>query len=186
MTARRPGEDDDDRLIASALAGDDDAFARLLERHERMVLRVLRLLGVPPAEREDLAQDVFVRVFRHLGGFRRGRKFESWLYRIAVNVAHDWRARRRRERREEPGGEEGLESAEAPGAGPEGDLRRADLARALEGALSRLSERERSVFVLVELEGLSTLEVARALGIARITVRRHLGRARDRLRALLG
>ncbi|HEX5045412.1 MAG TPA: RNA polymerase sigma factor [Candidatus Polarisedimenticolaceae bacterium] len=164
-------------LVAAAQDGNVRAFEALLSAHESKVLRVLRYLGVPASDREDVAQEVFVRVFRHLGGFRRGRPFGAWVYRIAVNATHDWRLRGGGALDEVPWTEE---AARIPGSGPDPDL-----ARRLLAGLAALSERERAVFVLRELEGLETAAVARTLGITSITVRRHLGLARDRLRRLL-
>lgn len=177
-------ETPDESLVEQAGRGDEAAFELLLRRHEGRVLRVLRLLGVPRQDREDVAQEVFVRVFRHLQGYRRQQAFSGWVYRIAVNASHDYHGRRAR-RAAEGGWGEGIdESADAaPGPGEIFDQR--DSRRRLETALLRISERERAVFVLRELEGLDTPQVARALGITRITVRRHLGRARAHLRELL-
>jgi RNA polymerase sigma-70 factor (ECF subfamily) len=176
-------EPTDERLVAAAADGDARAFQELLGRHEGRVLRVLRLMGVPAQDREDVAQDVFIRVFRHLSGFHRGRPFRPWLYRISVNAAHDYRARRGRGA-VEGGWEQGPEPA-SNSPGPEHDAQRRDLRLRLVEAMSHLSDRERAVFILREVEGLETPEVARTLGIARVTVRRHLGLARRRLRSAL-
>ena len=73
-----------------------------------------------------------------------------------------------------------------PGPGPAESARRLELRRALERALNSLSDRERTIFVLKEIEGLASREVARVLGITTVTVRRHLSRARRRLRLVLG
>jgi RNA polymerase sigma-70 factor (ECF subfamily) len=171
----------DDALVTAALAGDARAFDALLTRHESSVLRVLRLLGVPSRDREDVAQEVFIKVFRHLKGYQRGRSFGGWLYRVSVNAASDYRVRALRTGREETAWNEGHERR--AGSGDEADA--GDVRRRLEAALRELTERERAVFVLREIEGLDTHEIARALGITGITVRRHLGLARDRLRTIL-
>ena len=172
----------DDALVGAALSGDARAFDALLTRHESAVLRILRLLGVPPRDREDVAQEVFIKVFRHLKGYQRGRSFGGWLYRVSVNAANDYRARAARTGREETAWSDGMDQRAAPG----GDADPGDVRRRLESALLQLTERERAVFVLREIEGLDTHEIARTLGITGITVRRHLGLARDRLRVLLG
>lgn len=176
----------DDALILAARDGDARAFEALLDRHEGAVLRVLRLMGVDAQDREDVAQEVFIRLFRHLGGFRSGKPFGPWVYRVTVNAAYDWRLRRGRAAREEVPLGEGVEDlAEGPATGDDpGDA--ADLRRRLEAALETLSDRERAVFVLREIEGLETSEIARALGVTSITIRRHLGLARRRLRRVLG
>ena len=179
-----PGEQaSDEELVLAASRGESRAFEQLLGRHESRVLRVLRLMGVPIQDREDVAQEVFVRIFRHLDGFRRGRPFGSWVYGICVNAAHDYRSRRSR-LAGESGWEEDLDPAQV-GGGPQEAAERRDLRLELERALTTLSDRERAVFVLRELEGLDTRTVARTLGISGVTVRRHLGRARKRLQEAL-
>ena len=186
MDSRREGEVTDAALVSAARAGDERAFEALLLRHEARVLRLLRLLGVPPDDRDDVAQEVFIRVFRHLGGFRTGRPFTAWIYRITVNAAHDQRNHARRVgRREQPWEPAHAESPDRRrGAEELIDLERRR--QRLERTLERLSERERAVFVLCQLEELATREVARSLGISTITVRRHLSRARARLQEILG
>jgi RNA polymerase sigma factor (sigma-70 family) len=184
---RRLDSDDrrDEELVLAVLAGDERSFEALLGRHESRVLRITRLLGVPPDDREDVAQEVFVRVFRFLGGFKTGRPFAGWVYRITVNAVHDYRSRSGRRRRDEVGWLPSLDGTVAE-AGPSGSVDgNLDLRRRLEAALAILSERERAVFVLKELEGLETRDVARTLGITGITVRRHLGRARRSLQRIL-
>ena len=191
MATRAPTDPDSDTpepaLIEAARGGDARAFETLLRRHEARVLRVLRLLGVPAADRDDVAQNVFLRLFRGLDGFRAGRPFASWVYKIAANAALDWRGQSDRQRREEAPWDDTLEDLETGestrGSGAATD--RLDLARRLEAALETLTERERAVFVLVEMEGLERDDAAKALGITSITVRRHLGLAKDRLREAL-
>ena len=174
----------DDALVAAAREGKVRAFEALLDRHEARVLRILRLLGIASQDREDVAQEFFSRLFRHLNGYRPGRSFEAWLYRVTSNAAHDHRVRLgRRSQREIPWAE-GLAPAETE-RGPAEIVEGGEIRQALERALASLSDRERAVFVLRELEELETAEVARALGISTITVRRHLSLARRRLRTIL-
>jgi RNA polymerase sigma-70 factor (ECF subfamily) len=183
-TSDIPGPSDED-LVRQAGEGNVRALETLLDRHQSRVLRVLRLVGIPAQDREDVAQEVFIRVFRHLDGFRPGHAFQGWLYRVTVNAAHDHRTRSNRRSR----GEAPLEAA-AGAPDPDADAargtRQRDARRALEAALGSLTERERAVFILREVEGLDTREVARALGVSTVTVRRHLGLARRRLRRVLG
>lgn len=180
----RPEPSDDD-LIFAAVRGEVRAFESLLARHESKVLRVLRLLGVPAQDREDIAQEVFLRVFRHLNGFRTGESFGAWIYKVSVNAAHDYRGKAVKQRREEVPWSASLEESPAPEVFPDQDLDRRRIMDRLEGALQDLSARERAVFVLKEIEELETGEVAAVLGITRITVRRHLALARNRLRRAL-
>lgn len=182
VATRAPSDDEaqEPSLIEAARGGNARAFEDLLKRHEARVFRVLRLLGVPVSDREDVAQNVFLRIFRGLDGFKAGRPFSSWVYKISANAALDWRGQSDRQRREEAPWDDALdEMAPAPQAGSP------DLARRLEAALDTLSDRERAVFVLIEMEGVERVDAARALGISRITVRRHLGLAKERLREAL-
>lgn len=178
-------EASDEALASAASAGEAAALDRLIRRHEARVLRLLRLLGVAIGDREDLAQEVFIRVFRHLTGYRPGSPFAGWLYRIAVNVAHDHRRRMERRSRDEVGWSPAADQSRDQGPGPGETVEREANRRRLESALDSLSERERAVFVLREVEELDTLEVAKTLGITTITVRRHLGRARAHLQRVL-
>jgi len=127
---------------------------------------------------------VFVRAFRHLGGYRSSLPFGGWIYRIAVNASHDHRRRLGR-RREVASWDPAADARVDQGEGPGERVERHEERRRLEGALSALTERERAVFVLCEMEGLPSREVARSMAISSITVRRHLGRARRRLREVL-
>lgn len=159
-----------------------DAFSLLVERHQDRVYRlVLGVLGHPEDAR-DVTQEAFVRAYRSLKSYRPDLSFLNWLLKIAVNAARDERARRQRRPRS---GLEGLE--EIPEARPAGAAAdRAVLLGQVRAALAELSDREREVFVLRELEGLEVETVARLLELAPPTVRRHLARARLRLRELLG
>ena len=179
-------ETSDETLARAAQQGELRALEALLDRHQAKVLRVLGFLGVPGQDREDVAQEVFVRVFRHLKGFRPRQSFGAWIYRVTVNAAHDFRTRRGRTAAGEAPWQDVLERAPDERPGPAEVVRRKELRRALSEALETLTERERSVFVLRELEGIETADVARSLGISTITVRRHLFRARRRLQAVLG
>ena len=169
----------DRALVERILDGDVRAFEVLVERQEPRVFRVLAWMGVPYDDREDLAQEVFLRVFRYLPSFKRTASLDSWIYKIAVHAATD--ERRRRIRRPEPMGGRELE-AEAPAvAASDSGLP----GRRLLAALGSLTARERAVFVLSELEGIEVKRIAKILKITRVTVRRHLSLARQRLTAEL-
>ena len=174
----------DDELVASAVGGNVRAFEALLTRHQGKVLRVLRLLGVRQDDVEDTAQEVFLRAFRGLHGFKKGRPFGAWIYRITVNAAMDHRGRERA-RLQDHDEVSSERLSELPGVVPELDMEAARLRGRLLAALAALTDRERAVFVLKEIEGLDNGEIAVALRVSRITVRRHLGLARDRLRGIL-
>lgn len=185
MPVRTAPDAEDDRLVAAARDGDVRSLEVLLDRHQARILRVLGLMGVPAQDRDDVAQEVFLRVFRHLGSYRPGRTFAGWIYRVTVNAAHDFRQRSGRRHAGEAswGPEHDGTPDSRPDPGIEAESR--ELAGRLEVALGALPDKARAVFVLRELEGLETAEVGRSLGITRVTVRRHLGIARRALRRAL-
>jgi len=185
VSTRDQQDPSDEALVEAARSGRVQAFETLLDRHQGRVLRILRFLGIPAQDREDVAQEIFVRVFKHLSGFRTGQEFGAWIYRVTVNAAHDHRGRAGRRARGEGVWETDTNWTD-PRPDPEKAAFQRELRDELDRALESLTERERTIFVLREIEGLESREVARALGITGITVRRHLSRARRRLREILG
>ena len=158
------------------------AFRTLVDRHGDRVLRLAWHLTGNREDARDVAQDTFLRAFRSMVSYKPDLSFRNWLLRITVNAAHDHRSRR---------GDGLLRPLEAateprahgrPGEEAEAAILIAQVQRAAEG----LSPREREVFVLRDLESLEIDEVARVLGVAEPTVRRHLARARLHLRSILG
>jgi RNA polymerase sigma-70 factor, ECF subfamily len=170
-------------LIERIRSGDLSAFEEIIRRHERRILGMAVQMGLAPEDAKDASQEVFLRVFRYLAGFQAGKNFEVWIWKIAVNVVYDL-LRSRRDRAEiswethlEHGGEE-----PAGQSGIHFHVENADLCSRLLKQLGRLSRHERMVFVLRDLQDLDTVEVARAMGISAITVRRHGSAARQKLR----
>ena len=169
------GPDDRSQTIAAARAGDLAAFDLLMRQYERLVLATaLRLLG-NLEDAQDASQEVFLKLYRNLGKLERQHSISAWLYRVTVNVCHD--IGRKRKPTASVDEAETLAAADPPGD----DERR----RALMLSLRRLSERERVVVVLRDLEGLSTGEVARAMGSSEATVRSQISQARVKMREFL-
>ena len=164
-------------LVERAREGDGRAFDRLmLETQERVMGLAWRLLG-GHEDACDAAQEVYLRVFRHLGRFRAGHDFHGWLYRITVNVCRD--AARRRRRAAVVDG-----PTPDPGQPPraEEELLGAERWNRLLEALAALPSRERAAVVLRDLEGLTSEQVARVLGSRPATVRGQIASARKRIR----
>ena len=173
-------------LVERIRSGDLEAFAGIIRLHERRILGMSIQMGLSPADAQDACQEVFLRVFRYLAGFNTGRSFEAWLWRIGVNVVYDM-LRARRDREEVPW--DGILHEAEVGAVRSGGLQisveNADLCAKLLSRMEILSPQERMVFVLRELQDLDTAEVARAMRISTITVRRHGSSARQKLREVL-
>jgi len=176
------GPDPLEAVIARIRTGEVEAFEELLEQTEGKVLTVAwRLLGDRDLAR-DAAQETFLRVFRSLDRYRRGEGFQPWLYRIAVNVCLDMA----RKRGPIPLAESALETLHHAHPGREHaeqmvllEERRALIQR----ALGALTPAERSALVLRHLEGLSTEEAARVLGVRAVTVRSQISSARSKVQA---
>jgi RNA polymerase sigma-70 factor (ECF subfamily) len=179
----------DVQLVERARTGDEDACRLLVSRYERSVYNLVVRMLRHPAQAQDITQDVFVRVFRHLGTYDPAHKFSNWILRIARNAAID--AIRRREPEWVPleSGEGKVSPADtvAAPAGNEGPDRvdREETARALEGALARLRPEYREVLVLRYHEDLSYEEIVEVTGLPLGTVKSYLHRARAEMASQL-
>lgn len=164
-------------LVERAREGDGRAFDRLmLETQERVLGLAWRLLGSREDAR-DAAQEVYLRVFRHLGRFRAGHDFHGWLYRITVNVCRD----AGRQRRRSPLAK-GIQAEPGRPAEAEEALLETERWNTLLEALASLPAKERAALVLRDLEGLTSEQVARALGSRAATVRGQIASARIKIR----
>jgi RNA polymerase sigma-70 factor (ECF subfamily) len=174
---------DDTFLIRQTLDGNRDAFRMLVLRHERSVFRFLGLLGFAGPAAEDIAQESFLRAYRHLREFDpRRAKFSTWLFTLARNLAASERARARF-RREEAGSEHPERADSAPDPLASAEAR--EWQSRLVCAIGRLPETLRAAVVLARVEGLSVEEVAAIEGCAVGTVKSRIFRARELLRAAL-
>jgi RNA polymerase sigma-70 factor (ECF subfamily) len=181
--------DPDAALVARAVLSDDrHAFAELVRRHQSAVRACLRKLTAGNhALADDLAQETFVLAWRHLGGYRQEAKLSTWLYRIATNC---WLADARR-RKEEPLGDAADEVADAAGTAFAEERAAPDHARGatmkldLERALAALSEGERAAIVQCYYNDLSHEEAAFVLGVPIGTVKTHVLRGKQKLKAAL-
>jgi RNA polymerase sigma-70 factor (ECF subfamily) len=178
-------------LIQRCAARDEQACAELVEEHQRMVYQLsLNLLG-DHNEALDLSQEVFLRVFRTLPGFRGHSTLRTWIYRIVVNQARNrqrwWRRRHRAQQvsLDEHIRDHGELPATGQGGSPDRVLGQKQLAERIRTALDRLPFDQKTALVLREIDGLSYEEIGFSLGIAVGTVKSRLARAREALRGQL-
>jgi RNA polymerase sigma-70 factor, ECF subfamily len=166
------------QILKRAIAGDWCAFEQVMLQYERRVLlTAYRLLG-RLEDAQDASQEVFLRLFRYLHRLDADRDVLPWLYRMTVNVCHDFY--RKQSRRTELDAEA---MHRKPGfADPDVDFERSDQRRILEQALAMLPQKERAAIVLRDIEGLSTAEVARILGSSEGTVRSQVSMARVKIK----
>ena len=177
----------DSDLISRAAAGDSTAFQELVERHRSMVYRVAYQFAGNHHDAEDIAQEVFIKVYRSLDKFRQDAQLSSWMYRIVMNACIDHR-RRQLPAGAAPFGEEAeqkLLNAPEEAPGPEERAYAGELGEVLEAEIQRLPHGQRIVFIMRHHQGLKLTEIAEALGLAEGTVKRQLHAAVHRLRQAL-
>jgi RNA polymerase sigma-70 factor (ECF subfamily) len=176
----RPEEAGDARLVERARAGDDGAFAVLVGRYERKLIRVLARMVHDEELARDLAQETFWKVYNRLDRFDTSRRFGPWLFRVGVNLGLDQLRRRT--------GPPTLSIERASGRRldvPDPDPRvRAELAQEVRFVLDRLPVPYRTILVLRDVEGFSSAEVAAVVGRQEATVRWRLAKAREMFRQL--
>ena len=179
-------EQADDVLIQQVLGGNTALFELFMRRYNERVYRAARSIVRDEHEAEDVMQQVYVNAFTHLRQFTGAARFSTWLTRIAINEAL---ARVRRQGRYEAYDEE-LSNVEPfrshnPADDPERQAFTHEMRGLLERAIDSLPNGMREVFVLRQVEGLSTLEVAQCLGVSEDVVKTRLSRGRALLRQLL-
>lgn len=177
---------DNAALVAAYLAGDPRGFELLFQRYSRRLLNFIDRIIRDRERSEDLVQEAFVRVHRHLHRFDLARQFSTWIYTIASNLAKNELRNRNRAplvfyesgSRYEAGDSPALQF-EDQGNRPDDLYRRRYLRDAVSRSVALLSDRHREVFVLRELEGRSYEEIASITGCNLGTVKSRLNRARQ-------
>jgi RNA polymerase sigma-70 factor, ECF subfamily len=181
----------DAEIVERVCAGRVELFETLMRRYNQRVYRLARAVLRSDSEAEDVVQEAWVRAYGSLGRWEGRASFSTWLCRIALHEA--W-ARSRRARRSEPleldledqrGGERGMSESVAFASGAEGQVYGSEIRALLEDAVESLPETYRTVFVLRQLEELSTEETARCLEISEDAVKVRLHRARAALQRQL-
>jgi RNA polymerase sigma-70 factor, ECF subfamily len=179
---------DESGLVAGAKRGDGAAFTQLVNRYERKIFRLAKHITQNEEDAEDVLQDSFLKAYEHMGEFQEQSKFYTWLVRIAVNEAL-MKLRKRR-----PGKIFSLDDAVDTGEemvareiavwddNPEQRYSQEELREILQQAIDGLSPIFRTVFILRDVDELSTEETASALGISVPAVKSRLLRARLQLR----
>jgi len=182
--------EDEHLLVAAAKGGDASAFEELINRYESKILRLTWNITGNREDAEDAMQEGFLKAYSHLDSFHGESRFYTWLVRIAANEAL-MKLRKRRPGEfsiDEPlEGDEDLMPRELDdwGPGPEQRYAQEELREILNEAIEKLPKDYRVVFVLRDMEELSTQETAKLLGISTPNVKSRLLRARLKLRQLL-
>jgi RNA polymerase sigma-70 factor, ECF subfamily len=172
-------------LIERARSGDDGAFNQVVQVYRKRILgTIARLIG-RPEDVEDVGQEVFLRLYFSLDQLRTAEVFEPWLYRLTVNAAYDYlrRQKRRRESRMSDLSEQQVMMADAAAGGKQSDedQRRAKVREQVEDLLGQVSEEDRILLMLKEVEGLSLKELEKIYHANENALKVRLFRARQRV-----
>jgi RNA polymerase sigma-70 factor (ECF subfamily) len=180
-----------DRAAAEeARKGNQHAFRVLVERHSHAVFRLAFRMTGNEQDAEDVVQETFLRTYKQLHRFDGRAAFGTWLYRICANCSLDFiRARKSRKEQQTSTGDEQtdhwLDRLASPEPSPERLSESGQIAGMLEPALQRLTEMERTAFVLRHYEGCAIEEIARALGVESNAAKHSVFRAVQKLRRAL-
>jgi RNA polymerase sigma-70 factor, ECF subfamily len=182
-----PAEPPSDEDVVRRIQGGDTAlFEVLMRRYNQRLYRVARGIVRDHAEAEDVMQQAYLNAYTHLDQYEHRGSFAGWLTRIALHEALAGHRRRAAMAVTEPIRGDGVcDRLASPSPDPEEEARSSELRRDLEAIIDSLAEAYRPVFVLREVEGLSTSETAEALGLSEDVVKTRLHRARAMLREAL-
>jgi RNA polymerase sigma-70 factor (ECF subfamily) len=174
-------ERSDPELLALAAAGGEEAFADLVRRHQDKVLALAYRYSRDRQDAEDLAQEIFFKVWRHARSFRGESQFSTWLYRLAVNTCLNFKQREKSRPTPQP-----LDGHFASGSPPAGDeLVAADRESLLRSALASLPARQKMALALASFADRSYEEIAAVMDVSVPAVESLLFRARKNLAAIL-
>lgn len=184
-------QQDESFLIKKAARGDVESFEKLIEAHQKKVFNIALGMLKNPADAEDIAQDVFIKVYKSLKNFKGQSSFSTWLYRVTTNTCLD-ELRRRKTRQtfsidEEIVTQEGEVSKQVVDDSPSPDeiLEKNELKRNISHAISKLAKEHRTVIVLRDMQGFSYEEIANILQLPLGTVKSRINRARLTLKDIL-
>src|SRR4029078_1220360 len=172
-------------LIERARSGDDAAFNQVVQAYRKRILgTIARLIG-RPEDVEDVGQEVFMRLYFSLDQLRTAEVFEPWLYRLTVNAAYDYlrRQRRRHESRMSDLSEQQVMMADAAAGGKRNveEIRRTNIRETVDHLLGKISEEDRILLMLKEVEGLSLKELEKISQVNENALKVRLFRARQRV-----
>jgi len=176
-------EDQDKELIKKVVEGDETAFEQMVKKYERRVLNTIyRYIGKSD-EAEDIAQEVFIKVWHHAKSFKGKSKFSTWLYRIVVNQCLNYRSKHKERLAS-------LDEIMEQGKTPESlkveiEFERQRKSKIMRRAIDELPKRQRIALVLSKFEGKSYREIAQIMGVSLSSVESLIFRARGALKKKL-
>jgi RNA polymerase sigma-70 factor (ECF subfamily) len=186
-------EPNDQELISRAQRGEAAAFEKLVYRYDQQVLSIANSYTKDRDEAQDIYQEVFIRVYRSIGGFQFRSAFSTWLYRIVTNVCltHQMRTKNRPVAGlEDDVAEQLLHSNPSPGThnrpvAPDEAAHNAEISQHIQHAVDELSPQQKLVFTLKHYQGYKLREIADMMDCSEGTIKRYLFTATERIRKRL-
>ena len=186
MVAERENALDERDLVRQILGGDTDAFEHLINNYEALVVHIVYRIVRSKEDREDICQEVFMKIYRNLAGFRFESKLSTWIARVAYNTSMNHLDKKREIPLEEFRPDlETLDDLPGDRDLPDEIAEDMDISSRLRSEIENLPPAYRSVLTLYHLEQMSYNEIGEIMGIPEGTVKSHLFRARKHLRARL-
>jgi RNA polymerase sigma factor (sigma-70 family) len=181
-----PEQGEADPLIAGVQAGDRGAFRLFIEKYQRLVAAIVFRMVYDAADREELCQEVFLKIFKNIGRFQGGARVAAWIGRITSNTCiNHMRKKRLPLYGDIDAHGQGLENVPGGDSTPERLHELADLQRKLQDEIGRLPAPYRLALTLFHFSGMNYEEIGQALALPPGTVKSHLFRARQKLRERL-
>lgn len=172
--------DNENLLVNALIGGDEDAYRHVISSYREPVIRLCRGFTGSHEDAEDLAQDIFLEVFRSINKFRSRSSLSTWIYRIAVNKSLNFIRDRKKAELEEHGSQDDI-SAGSNDYSADSRLEQKEHAKALHNAIDRLPESQRAAFILSKYEDLKYSEIADIMKTSKASVESLLFRAKRNL-----
>ncbi len=174
--------DSDTHLISQVLLGDQKAFHALVERYQNYVFTITFKVLKNRELAEEVAQDVFIKVYKMLGSFQQKSKFSTWLYTVAYRAALDEARKKKRYAESIEGEDSFLQIEDTLGRGTDEGVQQEDLRKALEKAIQKLKPLNATIITLFYLHEKSVQEIADITGLTTTNIKTKLHRLREQLR----
>ncbi len=171
------------QLVAGILAGETDRFQVIIERHQKLVAHIVFRMVKNQVDREDLCQDVFVKVYQNLASFKFGSKLSTWIATIAYNTSVNYLEKKKMPLYDDIAGDDNpMERVASDDSSPQDDAEAAVLGEIIRSEIAGLPAQYRTILALYHLEDLSYREISDITRLPDGTVKSHLFRARKLLK----
>ena len=178
--------DDERSLVEQVLAGDEDAFAQVIDKYKALVVHIVYRMIATREDREDLLQEVFMKTYRSLAGFRFESKLSTWIAKVAYNTCMNHLDKKREILLEEFRPDlETLDELAGDAERPDRSAEETDVSLRLRAEIERLPVAYRTILTLYHLEEMSYKEIGGIMGLPEGTVKSYLFRARKHLKTRL-